>query len=117
VNVEELLAQARQSVATGTVFAEPVERDGVTVIAAAHVMGGGGGGTGEADGQQGEGGGFGLNARPAGAYVIKDGQVRWQPAVDPVRILSTVAAVVITLIVARAITVGRAISARRRAQQ
>ena len=29
-----------------------------------------------------------MAARPAGAYVIRDGKVSWQPAVDPTRILS-----------------------------
>ena len=28
------------------------------------------------------GAGFGMNARPVGVYVIKDGTVRWRPAVD-----------------------------------
>ena len=57
------------------VFAEPYERNGTTVIAAAKVRGGGGGGGGhDKDAQEGEGGGFGLAARPAGAYVIRDGR-------------------------------------------
>ena len=30
--------------------------------------------------------GFTLHARPAGAYVIKDGEVRWQPAIDVTRL-------------------------------
>jgi hypothetical protein len=44
------------------VFAEPYEKDGVTVIAAATVAGGAGGGGGHDErGQEGEGGGFGVN--------------------------------------------------------
>lgn len=45
---------------------------------------GGGGGEGQSpEGKgQGSGGEFGASARPAGAYVIKDGEVSWQPAVD-----------------------------------
>jgi uncharacterized spore protein YtfJ len=66
------------------VFGEPHEQDGVTVIPAATVRGGGGGG---GDNEDNGGGGFGLKARPAGAYVIKDGDVRWKPAVDPNRIV------------------------------
>ena len=31
---------------------------------------------------QGEGAGFGVMARPVGAFVIKDGDVRWKPAID-----------------------------------
>lgn len=32
--------------------------------------------------------GFGVIARPAGAYVIRGDQVRWQPAVDVNRIFA-----------------------------
>jgi uncharacterized spore protein YtfJ len=78
------------------VFAEPYETDGVTVIAAATVAGGAGGGGGHDEhGQEGEGGGFGVAARPAGAYVIKDGRVQWRPAVDVNRLFATIGAVAI----------------------
>lgn len=82
MNVEELLAGARDAIAARRVYGDPVEREGVTVIPAASVRGGGGGG-GDAEGNG--GGGFGLQGRPVGAYVIKGGEVTWQPAVDPVR--------------------------------
>lgn len=52
----------------------------MTVIPAASILGGAG--TGEGEGGKGSGGGFGLAARPAGAFVIKDGKVRWIGAVD-----------------------------------
>lgn len=78
------------------VYAEPYERDGVTVIAAAKVAGGGGGGNGHDEkGQEGEGGGFGLTAKPAGAYIIKDGQVRWAPAIDVNRLVVTMGVIAI----------------------
>ncbi len=68
------------------VYGEPIERDGVTIIPAANVGGGGGGGAGggEAGGQRGSGhgGGFGVSAKPAGAFVIREGRVRWEPALD-----------------------------------
>lgn len=69
------------------VFGEPVERDGVTVIPAAAVRFGGGFGSGSGEGPneqsgRGEGGGGGFSATPVGAYVIKDGRVRWAPAFD-----------------------------------
>jgi uncharacterized spore protein YtfJ len=63
----------------GLVYGDPVEQDGVIVIPAARVMGGGGGGS---DGSQGEGGGFGLRATPAGAWVFKSGSARWRPAIN-----------------------------------
>jgi hypothetical protein len=66
-------------------------------------MGGGGGGNGTDDaGQQGEGGGFGLVAWPAGAYVIKDGEVTWRPALDLNRLAAAAASVVVAVLVTRA---------------
>jgi uncharacterized spore protein YtfJ len=82
-NVDELYERARSAISVRNVFGEAVERDGVTVIPAARVMGGGGGG-GDTEGNG--GGGFGVYAWPVGAYVIRDGQVTWKPAVDPVRV-------------------------------
>jgi uncharacterized spore protein YtfJ len=88
----ELVSSARDSVSARRVFTEPVEKDGVTIIGAAAVGGGGGGGQGQDEkGQQGEGGGFGLGARPVGAYVVKDGNVGWVPAVDVNRLIATLA--------------------------
>lgn len=84
------------------VFGAPVERDGVTVIPAARVGGGGGAGRGtDQRGQDGEGGGFGLAGTPAGVYVIKDGKVRWQPAVDVNRLFTVLGAVAVVYAVAR----------------
>jgi uncharacterized spore protein YtfJ len=83
MKIEELFAKARNSVEAKMVFADPIERDGLTVIPAARVAAGGGGGNGrDKDGQEGEGGGLGLTARPVGAYVIENGKLRWEPAVD-----------------------------------
>jgi uncharacterized spore protein YtfJ len=83
MNPEELLHGVRDAVSVRRVFGEPIEQDGVVVIPVAKVGGGGGGG-GDSEGNG--GGGFGLGGRPAGVYVIKDGQVSWRPAVDPVRV-------------------------------
>ncbi|HEV3450397.1 MAG TPA: spore germination protein GerW family protein [Acidimicrobiia bacterium] len=88
-----LLEQARDTVNVRRVYAEPIERDGTTVIPAAAVQGGGGGG--EGGGQDGEGGpeghgaggGWGARARPVGAYVIRGNEVTWQPAIDVSRIV------------------------------
>lgn len=108
MNVEELLTKARDNLSVSTVFAPPIERDGITVIPAARIAGGSGAGSGtDAAGEQGEGGGFGVAAKPAGVYVIENGKVNWQPAVDPNRIIAAAAAVVITLIVARTVTLLR----------
>ncbi|MBA3717390.1 MAG: sporulation protein [Actinobacteria bacterium] len=80
VKVDELLKGAREAMSVKKVFGDPVEQGGVTVIPVAKIGGGGGGG-GDTDGNG--GGGFGLAAKPAGAYVITDGEVKWKPAVNP----------------------------------
>jgi uncharacterized spore protein YtfJ len=96
LDVQTLLAQANDSLHVKRVFGEPIERDGVLVIPAAMVAGGGGGGLGTGTGfgpdgeQQGEGtgtgGGWGVQARPVGAFVVRDGVVTWVPAIDWARI-------------------------------
>lgn len=78
-NVDELLAGARDAITVKRVYGDPIEQDGVTVIPAAVVGGGGGGG---GDDENNGGCGFGLRARPIGAYVIRGDQVQWVPAVD-----------------------------------
>ena len=79
MNVDELLRGARDAMTARTVFAEPIERDGLLIIPAAKVRGGGGGGS---DTESNGGGGFGIAASPAGAYVVRDGRVSWEPAID-----------------------------------
>jgi uncharacterized spore protein YtfJ len=83
MNPEELLKGARDSISVRRVFGEPIEHNGVIVVPVAKVAGGGGGG---GDSEDNGGGGFGLGARPVGVYVIKDGQVSWRPAIDPLRV-------------------------------
>ncbi|MGW5718638.1 spore germination protein GerW family protein [Amycolatopsis sp. NPDC003865] len=102
MKVDELIAKAKDGLETRMVYGEPYEVDGVTVIVASSVGTGGGGGDGrDENGRSGEGGGFGLSAKPVGAYVIKDGKLRWEPAVDVNRLLATLGAVVVaTLFVA-----------------
>ena len=82
-NIDEILKGARDAMSVERVYGEPVEVEGVTVVPAAVVRGGGGGGG--DDGGNG-GGGFGLQARPVGAWVIRDGEATWKPAVDVSRI-------------------------------
>jgi uncharacterized spore protein YtfJ len=98
----ELTAAARDALTVRRVFAEPVEKDGATIIAAARVRGGGGGGGGhDAGGDEGEGGGFGVSATPAGAFVVRGGAVSWRPAVDVIQLAVTIAAVAIVYLVTR----------------
>ena len=72
------------------VFGDPIESEGVTLVPVARVGGRGGGG---GDNENNGGAGFGLSARPAGVYVIKNGEVTWKPAIDPGRILLAALAV------------------------
>jgi uncharacterized spore protein YtfJ len=99
MDVEETIAKARDVITVKRVYGEPYERDGVTVIPAAAVGGGGGGGSGEGPdaGQSGGGAGFGMAARPVGAYVISEGHVRWEPSVDVNRIATQAIAAAVGL--------------------
>ena len=107
--------RARDVVSVQRVFGDPVEADGAIVVPAAYVWGGGGGGTGvEADGREGNGGGFGLHARPAGALVIRDGDARWEPASDPERRVVVGAVVAIVGILAARSLLRRRRGRRRR---
>jgi uncharacterized spore protein YtfJ len=88
MDVQETISKARDAITVKRVYGEPYERNGISVIPAAAVAGGAGGGSGEDPTSKAVGGGtgFGLTARPVGAFVIEDGNVRWQPAFDATRI-------------------------------
>ena len=111
MEVQEVLAQARDSMTVKRVYGEPYEKDGVTIIPAARVQGGAGAGGGEdPQGQgKGSGSGFGVTARPVGAYVLREGELSWRPAVDVNRIiLGGQAVVIVALLTIRAIIKARA---------
>lgn len=85
------------------VFGEPIVAGDVTLVPVALVTGtsGFGGGEGmmgaavpvQGEGAQGsstgsgEGGGFGVHVRPLGTYVVSGSQVRWEPALDLLKII------------------------------
>jgi len=82
-SVQEVIDSAQ----AGKVFGAPIERDGMTLVPVAKVRGGGGVGganpaTAEHAGKAGGGAGVGVMAKPLGVFVIRDGKVSWQPAVD-----------------------------------
>ncbi len=70
------------------VFADPVERDGVTIIPVAKARWGfgGGAGSGAASSQthvgEGSGGGAGVMLSPVGYIELKDGKARYRPIYD-----------------------------------
>lgn len=99
---DELIGGIRDLVSAKRVYGDWYEKDGLTVIPAATVRGGGGGGAGRRDDEEsGSGGGLGVVARPAGAWIIDDGNVRWKPAVDPNRIFLGAQIVALTAILVR----------------
>ena len=111
MDVQDVIAQARNTLTVKRVFGEPYEKDGVTVIPAARVQGGAGGGSGEdPQGQgKGSGSGFGMTARPVGAFIIRGGELSWRPAVDVNRIvLGGQLVAVVALLTVRAIIRARA---------
>ena len=113
MEVQEAIAQARDTLTVKRVFGEPYEKNGVTIIPAARVQGGAGGGE-DTQGQgKGSGGGFGLTARPVGAFIIRDGDLNWRPAVDVNRIiLGGQVVLVVAFLTVRAIVKARS-KARR----
>ncbi len=113
MRANDLMDRLQHTLRPGTVYGEAVERDGVTVIPVARVLGGGGGG---GDAQDNGGGGYGVDARVTGAFVVREGTVRWVPAVDVNRIVlgGQVVAIVALLVLRRAIRRRRRGSARRR---
>lgn len=122
MDVREVMNHARDAMTVKRVFGDPYEKDGVTIIPVASVMGGAGAGGGpgagarpadvdageeaggEGAGDSGYGMGYGLRATPAGVYVIKGGEVEWKPAVDTSRLaLRRAGVAIVALLVFRSI--------------
>ncbi|SEF20733.1 hypothetical protein SAMN05421837_101509 [Amycolatopsis pretoriensis] len=94
----QLATTAQELFTAKLVYGDPVERDGVVVIPAAAVFGGGGGGADDTAALPvREGAGFGVFARPAGAFVVRGDAVTWVPAVDRTRIGLAAAVTVVAL--------------------
>jgi uncharacterized spore protein YtfJ len=82
--VDKLAERIGSRAGTAAVYAEPVERDGVTVIGVARVRWGfgGGGGTGttkESGEGSGSGGGGGVSVTPMGFIEMKNGAAEYRP--------------------------------------
>jgi uncharacterized spore protein YtfJ len=94
MDLEKLLTKTSESISVHRAFGTAYERDDCLIIPVAFVAGGGGGGGADAgtddeeSGQSpgGGGGGFGGVTWPVGVYVVKQGDVRWVPAIDATRI-------------------------------
>src|SRR5688572_12406445 len=101
MELEDLLTKVSESLQVGRSFGPAVEHGDVTLVPVAVVVGGGGGGSGTDPGdpaKTGSGGGFGSVSWPIGAYAIKDGGVRWVPAVDVTRLAVAAVALVRVLL-------------------
>lgn len=91
MDIEKLLSRAGDEISVRRAFGSAIEQDGTLIIPVAWVAGGGGAGDSgtpaakDASGT-GSGGGFGGMTWPLGVYEVKDGRVRWVPAVDTTRI-------------------------------
>lgn len=121
MDLKELLVRANDAIGASRAFGPAYEKDGCLVIPVAWVAGGGGGGSGEGRRPQpsdaaesgepgsipderriGSGGGFGTVAWPLGVYVVKDGRVRWMPAIDVTHVLVAGVALLRALVKGRA---------------
>jgi uncharacterized spore protein YtfJ len=98
--VERLAKRLGISASAKAVFAEPVERDGVTVIPVAKVRWGFGGGSGSgrkfkkgdvSNQGHGGGGGGGVHVAPLGYIEIKEGKAEYKPIRDPAALVPLVA--------------------------
>ncbi|WP_299707887.1 spore germination protein GerW family protein [uncultured Pontibacter sp.] len=89
--IERLAQRLGISANATTIYGEPVERDGVTVIPAAKAMYGFGGGSGSKAGEEGTGGGGGVGIKPVGYIEIKDGNTKFKSIPDPERVVKIIA--------------------------
>src|ERR1700704_452177 len=91
MDFETLLSKVTESTGAGRAFGPPIEKGDVMIVPVSLIVGGGGAGIGypsehhgdaEAKRSEGKGGGIGHISWPIGAYVVRNGDVRWVPAVD-----------------------------------
>ena len=106
--LERFAYNVGNSATAATVFGDPVERGGITVIPVAKARWGVGGGAGsnpsDASRGEGTGGGAGVAVTPIGYIEVKDGRARFRPIYDPallVRLL--VAAGFVAMLVLRGV--------------
>jgi uncharacterized spore protein YtfJ len=107
--VNELLERIGQTVGeraqVSTIFGEPVEREGVTVIPVAKARfgfgGGGGAGTREEGEGSGRGAGGGVAVSPIGYIEVRDRDSEFKRIASPVDLLALVAAASLAVIAIR----------------
>jgi uncharacterized spore protein YtfJ len=89
MDVQELLCKVTDNLTVGRVFGDPIQHGEILIVPVARIRGGAGGGsgTGATKEESGSGGGGGFDAAPAGVFVVENGSVSWQPALDVTRIV------------------------------
>lgn len=103
MDLEAITGTISDAAGVRTVFGDPYEVDGLTVIPVARLGGGGGAGEGHGNGDDeggGSGGGFGFGTTPVGVYVVKDGAVSFVPAEDRIAMISKAATVAVVALFA-----------------
>lgn len=100
-----MMIKVRELLTVERIVGEPIREGGVTMIPVVSIRGAGGfgGGRGTSSDNEsgyGEGGGFAISGRSVGMYVLKDGSLEWQPAIDYTRmfVVSCAAIVAISLL-------------------
>lgn len=106
--LERFTDRIGRNVLASTVFGEPVERDGITVIPVAKTHWGFGGGAGgnpnDASAGDAVGGGGAAAVTPIGYIEIKDGQARFRPIYDPDMLVRlTIGAGIVAMLVLRGV--------------
>ena len=98
---KKIVRALRDAAGCHQVYGEPVERDGVTVIPAATVIGGGGRGVSPGDADStgtSEGGGWGGIAWASGAFEVRESGVTWRRSTDYTALLIVAASIAVALI-------------------
>ena len=105
--LQESLGMGKAALEGNRIFGEPVTHGDVVLVPVGWVAGGGGGGGGSApeaaaggEDAEGSGIGWGMVGQAIGAYVIRNGQVTYVPAIDVTKVvaISLLGLVLLTLV-------------------
>lgn len=89
--IERLAHQLGITANAKYIYAEPIERDGVTIVPVAKAAYGFGGGGGKKEGEEGSGGGGGVAVMPVGYIEIKNGETRFRQIVKVATLIPLIA--------------------------
>ena len=102
--IERIAEKLGATVKASTIFGEPVERGGLTVIPVAKARWGFGGGGGTGQHERGTGGGGGMTIEPVGYIEIGGGQTMFRPIRTPgAYVPYVIAATVLVILAVRAL--------------